>query len=608
MLPRDAKSRQGDSGDWKEVRRKNLDNVINSFFVTNVQHDTTNKMLRDAFGGFGKLHDKSDRGPVGVMNQSKPLARSNFPEPVRRNADVRPGLSFAGAVGGIRTAAPSASLPLPPLILLESVPLLDAYDQLSLIGEVLCLKTLRELPKLIHADGRIPCKLLYAEGLKVVLKFNVSSSAELFFLKDYNWKRWFAWLKQGVLEDLKFDRLVCVKIHGLPIYLRSCENIAAITSKFGKVVEIDGHNWSSSNLSSAMARLISQSTTMINNDVVCTLNGKNYKIGIVEYEDIWDQIESYYRRSDPAGEDRENYDDYIVDGVQDVESNYSDEDDDGISDSCSLDLERMENWWVIPLSLSPGPELKGDKSHGDKTFLFPPPELPVLDDVIMDPLDLGDPLEPVPTLVGRESGPILLTPEFGPSHFNNGLSTSKRWRIDPSMHRLPRTSLSPRRLSGEFDLNVAIPNLSSVSGTANSERSKEVGILGSLKSKVDELELQAETTLLTEDERSIWRENKLKISELEGIEKLDLQQKAKVKWIKDGDENTLYFHEHGFNWGWCRDPSTLEELDELLRLYKGMEVLDGVVSSKFGFRFQLSTDGGYMVKDMRKALDSKLIL
>ncbi|KAI3680230.1 hypothetical protein L2E82_50539 [Cichorium intybus] len=258
------------------------------------------------------------------------------------------------------------------------------------------------------------------------------------------------------------------------------------------------------------------------------------------------------KRSDPAGEDRENYDDYIVDGVQDIESNYSDEDDDGISNSRSLDLEDGELVGdSVELVAGAGIEgfeehsprqsmnvgsgdisfnAEGDKSHGDKTFLFPPPELPVLDDVIMDPLDLGDPLEPVPTLVGRESGPVLLTPEFGPSHFNNGLSTSKRRRIDPSMHRLPRSSLSPRKLSGEFDLNVAIPNLSSVSGTAvvtspttskevdqiNSERSKEVGILGSLKSKVDELELQAETTLLTEDKRSIWRENKLKISELEG--------------------------------------------------------------------------------------------
>ncbi|KAI3736738.1 hypothetical protein L2E82_26723 [Cichorium intybus] len=123
---------------------------------------------------------------------------------------------------------------------------------------------------------------------------------------------------------------------------------------------------------------------------------------------------------------------------------------------------------ILPIRVSPDIPFnaEGVKSHGDKTFLSPPPELPVLDDVIMDPLDLGDPMEPVPTLVGRESGSVLLTPEFGPSHYNNGLSTSKRRRIDPSMHRLPRTSLSPRRLSGEFDLNVAIPILSSVSGTA----------------------------------------------------------------------------------------------------------------------------------------------
>lgn len=34
----------------------------------------------------------------------------------------------------------------------------------------------------------------------------------------------------------------------------------------------------------------------------------------------------------------------------------------------------------------------------------------------------------------------------------------------------------------------------------------------------------------------------MKIIELEKFAKLDLQQKAKIKWLRDGDENTHYFH------------------------------------------------------------------
>lgn len=44
------------------------------------------------------------------------------------------------------------------------------------------------------------------------------------------------------------------------------------------------------------------------------------------------------------------------------------------------------------------------------------------------------------------------------------------------------------------------------------------------------------------DERSSRRNDKVKISELERIVKLDLQQKTKVKWIQDGDENFNYCH------------------------------------------------------------------
>jgi len=205
--------------------------------------------------------------------------------PERRYVEVRPGKSFVEAVGKNTTVDIPPPSPQPPLIPLEEVPLLEVYNTQSLLGEVKCITTLKELPKLIHADGRIPYQLFYAGGLKVVIKFNVTYTAKSFLTRDHNRKRWFSWLKFGVTEDYSFERLVWVKLHGLPIYLRSNDNVAAIASNFGKVLEVDGYNWSDTNISSAMARIVTQSTTLINKEVVCTLRGKNYKIGVVESED-----------------------------------------------------------------------------------------------------------------------------------------------------------------------------------------------------------------------------------------------------------------------------------------------------------------------------------
>ncbi|XP_023759467.1 uncharacterized protein LOC111907886 [Lactuca sativa] len=70
----------------------------------------------------------------------------------------------------------------------------------------------------------------------------------------------------------------------------------------------------------------------------------------------------------------------------------------------------------------------------------------------------------------------------------------------------------------------------------------ESKLLLNSKTKVAELESIVEFRALTEDELLERRKCKTKISELEKFAKLDMQQKAKVKWLTDGDENTAFFH------------------------------------------------------------------
>ncbi|CAH1437841.1 unnamed protein product [Lactuca virosa] len=112
---------------------------------------------------------------------------------------------------------------------------MENFNQSCLIGEVSCFDRLKDLPNLIHVDGKVPCNMYFVGGMKIVLKFSNHLAAEIFLKVNYNLNKWFKWLDYGITEDHGFNRLVWIRIHGLPFHLRANENAAAIASNFSEL-------------------------------------------------------------------------------------------------------------------------------------------------------------------------------------------------------------------------------------------------------------------------------------------------------------------------------------------------------------------------------------
>ncbi|KAJ0470123.1 hypothetical protein HanIR_Chr14g0715371 [Helianthus annuus] len=74
---------------------------------------------------------------------------------------------------------------------------------------------------------------------------------------------------------------------------------------------------------------------------------------------------------------------------------------------------------------------------------------------------------------------------------------------------------------------------------ANEAKKKEVQ---ELQAKIEEIEKKTESLPLSQSEKSTRVELSARIKKFEAIKAKNLQQKARVNWIRFGDENSSFFH------------------------------------------------------------------
>ncbi|KAL4554112.1 hypothetical protein LXL04_039769 [Taraxacum kok-saghyz] len=253
------------------------------------------------------------------------------------------GVSFRDAVSGrenrttnsndnIKPPPPPMSVP---LIRLSKAPMMESSYENSLTGDLRDIQLLKDLPKLINAEGEIFADIHYGCGLRIILKFHWRMAAEEFLKNEHKWNRWFAWLKFGLIkENITSERLAHVKVVGLPVYLRSTENVATIASRFGRMVEYGGDGWNVADVSVAFITIITQSWKHINEEVQCIFEGEIVNTGVIEHDSTnWIPFEGCDFPESPHNST----------GFHDMEHGIGDENSDGESDEEDIDDDR-EGW------------------------------------------------------------------------------------------------------------------------------------------------------------------------------------------------------------------------------------------------------------------------
>ncbi|KAL4581616.1 hypothetical protein LXL04_006139 [Taraxacum kok-saghyz] len=113
---------------------------------------------------------------------------------------------------------------------------LDWLDS-CLVGEVKNIELLSKCMSIIHAYGLGECSIRYIGGLVVMLQFNNKMIADCFLQNQrLNWSAWFVWLKKWDEKFLVKNRVVWLKIVGVPVNCWDPTFFTVIAEHFGKVV------------------------------------------------------------------------------------------------------------------------------------------------------------------------------------------------------------------------------------------------------------------------------------------------------------------------------------------------------------------------------------
>ncbi|KAL4560581.1 hypothetical protein LXL04_032734 [Taraxacum kok-saghyz] len=281
--------------EWRVVRRKGRPPVktttnrwdtadVSSFFVNNLPGDAFRKELwapcaalgnlvdiyiagrKDASGSFFAfvryenpadadsivhgLDEVSCRGRKLSANISK-RGRSLPQKPQKKpatnpipiiNLATRGNRSFAEVAGGKTQPSPAVAIK-------EEEEIKKWLDKSILVGKAKNFDILCNFPSLLELEGFEVAEVKYGGGMNIFLKFKTGRAAEIFKANKVLWLKWFSTMDFFGASNGPFERIAWIKITGIPLTAWNEENLAKITSKFGRTVCCVSSFWNNRDVS-----------------------------------------------------------------------------------------------------------------------------------------------------------------------------------------------------------------------------------------------------------------------------------------------------------------------------------------------------------------------
>ncbi|KAJ0743804.1 putative RNA recognition motif domain, nucleotide-binding alpha-beta plait domain superfamily [Helianthus annuus] len=155
----------------------------------------------------------------------------------------------------------------------------------SVIGEVVDVEAVGRIRSMLDNGGYHESPVSYIGGLRFMIVFKEKRLALEFIRRQE--ELWSEVLTSATLWEGKqpqYQRLVWIKITGIPIQLRDNELFNKVGEKFGKVVKGAEFSWDNPDNADGICAVLSESGLRLNEEVELLWDGKSYSAWIIETE------------------------------------------------------------------------------------------------------------------------------------------------------------------------------------------------------------------------------------------------------------------------------------------------------------------------------------
>ncbi|KAF5793149.1 hypothetical protein HanRHA438_Chr09g0426451 [Helianthus annuus] len=158
---------------------------------------------------------------------------------------------------------------------------------LALVGRTVDLETLVDFDRLLRIVGTEVSNIQYLGGLSLLISFKDKEAARDFLDAKVIWGPWFSKLELWNGQSLSYERVVWLKVAGVPLHILESGTLEQIGTLFGKVLHTPKLLEGDQDLSVCRVGILVGESSRISELVALKWKDRCYRVWVEEDKDDW---------------------------------------------------------------------------------------------------------------------------------------------------------------------------------------------------------------------------------------------------------------------------------------------------------------------------------